>query len=91
MNFIDKRKIPILLRKFKYKNPQSFLYIASTIVGLIGGLAAVFLKIWFTGQKNWFILVTQNIITFGRYFCLQLGFFDSSLHKFFVKKTLRMV
>ena len=44
MNFIDKRKIPILLRKFKYNSPQSFLYTASTIVGLIGGLAAVLLK-----------------------------------------------
>lgn len=44
MSYIDKRKIPILLRKFKYKRPQSFLYVASTIVGLIGGLAAVFLK-----------------------------------------------
>ena len=44
MNFLDKRKIPVLLRKFKYKNPQAFLYIASTIVGLAGGLAAVFLK-----------------------------------------------
>ena len=44
MSFIDKRKIPILLRKFKYNSPQSFLYTASTIVGLIGGLAAVLLK-----------------------------------------------
>lgn len=44
MSYLDRRKIPILVRKFKYNSPQSFLYIVSTLVGLIGGLAAVFLK-----------------------------------------------
>lgn len=44
INFFDKRRTPIIIRKFKYENPQAFLYLASTFVGLLGGLAAVFLK-----------------------------------------------
>lgn len=44
MNRTEIKKFLILIRVFKYKNPQSFLIILSIIVGIIGGVSAVFLK-----------------------------------------------
>lgn len=89
MNFLDKRKIPVLLRKFKYKNPQAFLYIASTIVGLAGGLAAVFLK----NLVHW----TEELVYSGytehyyiwTIFLPAIGILLTVLYiKFFVKKNI---
>ena len=89
MNFLDKRKIPVLLRKFKYKNPQAFLYIASTIVGLVGGLAAVFLK----NLVHW----TEELVYSGytehyyiwTIFLPAIGILLTVLYiKFFVKKNI---
>ncbi len=39
-----KTKYNILIRKFRYQNPQMFVYLISTLIGIVGGLSAVILK-----------------------------------------------
>lgn len=39
-----KIKYNILIRKFRYQNPQMFIYLVSTLIGAMGGLSAVILK-----------------------------------------------
>ncbi|MDR2122827.1 MAG: chloride channel protein [Flavobacteriaceae bacterium] len=34
----------IIIRKFRYQNPQIFVYLVSTLIGVVGGLSAVILK-----------------------------------------------
>ena len=37
-------KYNIVIRKFRNQNPQAFIYLASTLIGIIGGISAVILK-----------------------------------------------
>ncbi|MCT6870116.1 MAG: hypothetical protein M3Z80_09255, partial [Apibacter sp.] len=37
-------KYNILIRKFRNQNPQVFIYLASILIGIIGGISAVILK-----------------------------------------------
>jgi CIC family chloride channel protein len=42
----------IVMRRFRYQNPQGFIYLASTLIGVMGGLSAVLLKnmAWLTEE-----------------------------------------
>ncbi|WP_128330847.1 chloride channel protein [Apibacter sp. HY039] len=37
-------KYNIAIRKFRYQNPEAFVYLVSTLIGITGGLSAVILK-----------------------------------------------
>ena len=89
MKFLDKRKIPVLARKFKYKNPHAFLYIASTIVGLIGGLAAVFLKNLVHWTEEFVYSDYTEHYNIWTIFLPTIGIFLTVLYiKFFVKRNI---
>lgn len=40
----SKIKLYIFIRKFRYQNPQIFIYLTSTLIGIIGGISAVVIK-----------------------------------------------
>ncbi|PQL95000.1 chloride channel protein [Apibacter adventoris] len=40
----SKIKLYIFIRKFRYHNPQIFIYLTSTLIGIIGGISAVVIK-----------------------------------------------
>lgn len=40
----SKIKLYIFIRKFRYQNPQIFIYLTSILIGIIGGISAVVIK-----------------------------------------------
>lgn len=84
-----KIKLNIFIRKFHYQNPQMFIYIISTLIGISGGISAVILK-------NLVILTEELVYHNGKIhfnywtiFLPAIGILLTILYiKYFVKKDI---